>query len=88
MITITSSNISIDFLNAVMEGHGEEEKWSAIVQLRNILMAESDWTQLPDVSLSFEEKTSWSVYRQALRDIPQTYATPEEVVWPEKPGGA
>lgn len=24
-------------------------------------------------------------YRQALRDIPQTYKNPEDVVWPQKP---
>ncbi|CAK1887443.1 Phage tail assembly chaperone [Vibrio crassostreae] len=24
-------------------------------------------------------------YRQALRDIPQTYSNPEDVVWPQKP---
>ncbi|OCH46128.1 hypothetical protein A6D96_22955, partial [Vibrio cyclitrophicus] len=24
-------------------------------------------------------------YRQALRDIPQTYTNPEDVVWPQKP---
>lgn len=24
-------------------------------------------------------------YRQALRDIPQTFTNPEDVVWPQKP---
>ncbi|MEZ9439489.1 phage tail assembly chaperone [Vibrio atlanticus] len=24
-------------------------------------------------------------YRQTLRDIPQTYTKPEDVVWPQKP---
>lgn len=88
MITITSSSMSIEFLKGVLDGHTEDEKWAAIGQLRNLLLAESDWTQSPDVSLTLAEKTSWSDYRQALRDIPQTYATPEEVIWPEKPGGA
>lgn len=88
MINITNSNISPEFLKGVLDGHTDQEKWAAIVQLRNILLTESDWTQLPDVSLSFEEKTSWSDYRQALRDIPQTYATPDDVLWPERPGGA
>lgn len=29
--------------------------------------------------------TPFRQYRQALRDIPQTYSNPEEVVWPQKP---
>ena len=24
-------------------------------------------------------------YRQALRDVPQTFTNPEDVVWPQKP---
>lgn len=62
--------------------------WNEIRVKRDRLLIESDWTQTTDVVLSLEEKISWSVHRQTLRDIPQTYATPEEVVWPEKPGGA
>jgi len=27
----------------------------------------------------------WKVYRQALRDIPQTYSDPATVVWPAHP---
>lgn len=29
--------------------------------------------------------TPFRQYRQALRDIPQTYTNPEDVVWPQKP---
>lgn len=34
---------------------------------RNQLLAESDWTQMPDVSIT--NKTDWAVYRQQLRDM-------------------
>ena len=30
-------------------------------------------------------KEAWLTYRQALRDLPQNFETPEEVVWPELP---
>jgi hypothetical protein len=29
----------------------------------------SDWTQLPDVPLTEEQKAAWATYRQALRDF-------------------
>ncbi|MEZ9047610.1 phage tail assembly chaperone [Vibrio cyclitrophicus] len=32
-----------------------------------------------------EDVTPFRQYRQALRDIPQTYSNPEDVVWPQKP---
>lgn len=65
-----------------------DDKWSAIRRVRNDFLSETEWTQRPDAALTLEEKILWQDYCQALRDIPQTYATPEEVVWPEKPGGA
>ena len=52
------------------------------VNLRNAKLAESDWTQVADTPV---DKTVWATYRQALRDIPQDFATPEEVVWPTLP---
>jgi hypothetical protein len=40
---------------------------------------------MPDVPLTLEEKQAWADYRQALRNIPQDFATPDEVVFPEMP---
>jgi hypothetical protein len=59
--------------------------WDDIRTQRNTLMAACDWTQLPDAVLTFTERQLWQDYRQALRDIPQIYATPDAVIWPEKP---
>ena len=39
-------------------------------KLRNKLLAESDWTQSRDVTLSNDAE--WKTYRQALRDLPST----------------
>lgn len=52
---------------------------------RNLLLEESDWTQLPDAVLSEAEKTSWTTYRQALRDITEQETFPDNVVWPTTP---
>jgi hypothetical protein len=51
--------------------------------VRNKLLRESDWTQFSDVSS--ETKALWEPYRQALRDITETYTSLDDVVWSEKP---
>ena len=38
---------------------------------RNRLLAESDWTQMPDAPLDARTRQAWREYRQALRDLPQ-----------------
>jgi len=48
---------------------------------RNRMLAESDWMANSDVTMS----TEWSTYRQALRDITNTYTSRDDVVWPTKP---
>lgn len=57
-------------------------------QHRNFLLAESDWTQFPDSPLSDAKKAEWATYRQALRDIPETYSDTtslDDIIWPTKP---
>lgn len=56
--------------------------WDSIRNKRNRLLDESDYTQMPDWP---GNKTAWSTYRQLLRDIPQTYSSPNDVIWPDKP---
>ena len=48
---------------------------------RNNLLAETDWTGNPDVTMSDAMKT----YRQDLRDIPASNTVYENVTWPTKP---
>jgi hypothetical protein len=50
---------------------------------REVLLQQSDWTQLPDVPL--ETKTEWATYRQELRDITDQPGYPFNVVWPTPP---
>jgi hypothetical protein len=57
--------------------------WQIIRGERNYLLSQTDWIFAPDVIL--KNKEAWLTYRQALRDVPQNFSTPEEVVWPEKP---
>ena len=49
---------------------------------RDRLLAESDWTQLPDAPV---DRAAWATYRQALRDFPATWSPGPTVMFPEKP---
>lgn len=50
----------------------EEEVWAGIRNVRNILLAESDWTVLSDAPLTSTQKQEALDYRQSLRDYPST----------------
>ena len=66
----------------------EEQAWNngafdrAIADLRqrrNTLLSASDWTQLPDTTLTTAEKTAWMNYRTELRNITDGLTTVEDV---------
>jgi len=62
-------------------------EWFAVRYQRDILISQSDWTQLPDVqtSMTDAQKSAWLLYRKQLRDITIAYDDPSKVVWPTKP---
>ena len=57
--------------------------WDIIRYKRNNLLTSSDYTQMSDWP---GDKTAWAVYRQQLRELPQLYSKPENVVFPTPPG--
>ncbi len=57
------------------------EPLNALRQERNRRLAATDHYGLSDVTMSSEMTT----YRQALRDITNSYTTLDTVVWPTKP---
>lgn len=70
----------------VVEDISDGELWQRIRDKRDLLLKNSDWTMMPDApsSLNYRE---WEKYRQALRDLPNDFANPKEVIWPESPEG-
>lgn len=58
-------------------------KGSDILQLRDMLLKNSDWTQAKDIPDAVSSK--YATYRQALRDVPQQSGFPQNIVWPVKP---
>lgn len=53
--------------------------------MRDQLLAQCDWTQVPDVPIPATIVTSWRAYRQALRDVPAQAGFPQTVTWPTAP---
>lgn len=63
----------------------QEEKEQAVRNERNLRLAYTDWTQLPDAPLTAEQKAAYAKYRQALRDVPEQAGFPDAIEWPEEP---
>jgi hypothetical protein len=59
-----------------------EAKATEVRQQRNALLADCDWTQLPDSPADHE---AWAAYRQELRDVTAQEGFPWDVTWPEAP---
>ena len=61
--------------------------WEQAIAKRDNLLMASDWTMTPGVTVNQHD---WAVYRQILRDIPQTFKglDPLQIIWPEKPSTA
>ena len=57
------------------------EKLSYLRRERDRKLAETDWWASSDLTMT-QAQTD---YRQALRDITDTYTSLDDVVWPEKP---
>ena len=81
----------------IAQRQAEEQVWlegafdraiADLRQRRNGLLSSSDWTQLPDTTLTTAEKTAWMNYRTELRNITNGLTTVEEVnsvKFPTKP---
>jgi hypothetical protein len=59
--------------------------WGEIRTVRDALLAQSDFINNADYPMTQEKRSAARAYRQALRDLTKTYASPDEVVWPVNP---
>ena len=81
------SNNSADwgFTWAELKAKSDELEAAAPLQAlraeRDRLIAATDWWASSDLTMTVEQ----SAYRQALRDITDTYQSLDTVVWPTKP---
>ena len=55
---------------------------------RDGMLRASDWTQIGDAALGDHTAEEWATYRQALRDVPQTYSRVSELTTVDPDTGA
>ena len=55
---------------------------------RDGMLRGSDWTQIGDAALGDHTAEEWATYRQALRDVPQTYSRVSELTTVDPDTGA
>ena len=68
--------------SSILQKQKTKEEWDILRLKRDILLAKSDWTQLPD---SGKDKEAWAVYRSKLRDLPKNIKDPFNPKWPIEP---
>jgi len=61
---------------------GDESVKNQMRQMRNALLANSDWAMASDAPT---DKTAWSTYRQQLRDFPATWTPNPTADFPDPP---
>ena len=78
---VWTQNYIVSDLSADASAAKVGAQWNVVRAERNKLLADCDWTQLPDAPV---DAAAWAVYRQALRDV-TTQANPFAIVWPQGP---
>ena len=58
---------------------------SLLREARDKKLAETDWIVTKSLESGVAVPNNWQTYRQALRDITETYTSLDDVNWPEKP---
>ena len=66
-------------LDALLAPEGNENNYytARMREWRNILLSQSDWTQMSDSPLTDAKKTEWATYREQLRDFPASWTFPD-----------
>ena len=54
-------------------GRWNKVSWEGIRMIRNFLLQDSDWTQMPDAEIDADTKAMWTTYRSKLRSLPQDF---------------
>ena len=80
---IVWSNRTFDWADTRSPEQLEQIAANSAINRRNILLLNSDWTQLPDVPLT--NRDEWVTYRQTLRDITDQPGFPNTIIWPVSP---
>jgi len=80
-------NKTVSFDQKAYDADMFNENMIILREERDRRLVATDITVLPDrwESMNNDSKTAWSVYRQALRDLPANTPDPTNITWPTKP---
>jgi hypothetical protein len=81
---VWTQNYIVSELDPELAAANTEAQWAVVRTERNKLIANTDWTQLPDAPLTDAKAANWGSYRQALRDI-TNQSDPFNIEWPVPP---
>ena len=78
VVTLLTEQSDID---AAIAGVKAKKALEKLREERNKRLAETDWWASADLTMTAEQ----TAYRQALRDITETYSSLDDAVFPDKP---
>ena len=70
---------------ATWEAEILNSRWEMVIAERNRLLAETDYTDLPNTPITTQSRTNFIAYRQQLRDITNIQTDPYNIIWPTIP---
>ena len=73
------------FIVGDLPGPTKEELEANVNSTAKQLLAQSDWSVLPDVPMTKGEREQWIEYRKALREIKLQAGYPANIIWPALP---
>ena len=88
VITLHDDSLTLPFdsdIDAKIAELNVSETLAELRAERNAKLAATDWVVTMHKELGTNIPAAWKTYRQALRDITDTYTSLDDVVWPEKP---
>jgi hypothetical protein len=85
-LTYVWSNYSFSWVSKFTQDEQTVIQEASVKSVRDGLLYESDWTQIPNSPLTEQKQQEWAVYRQELRDVSSQSGYPYNVVWPTQPG--
>jgi len=74
----------MDFISLGLNPKNEQEKWMIVKRIRNKLLLNVGWVTTSS-TLTDNERDAGLDYIQALKDIPQDFINPDDVVFPTPP---
>ena len=84
-VPLDGSGLSVTIPAEVLVAAINAQAWGLVREERDRRIAVTDYTQMPDSPFTEAVRQEFATYRQALRDIPQTFVKPDEVDWPALP---